>query len=104
MADRYRILLPKKVSVDLQHIHEHISLDSELNAASVIAEIIEAMESLQDFPHRFPVHSGRREAAKTVRRMPVGQYLVYFQINELNKAVSMIHVRHRARRQPRRFP
>lgn len=104
MPGTYLVILTKRVAVDLEQIHRYISHDSEQNAPAVVAELFDAMQSLNEFPHRYRVYSGHRQPSKQVRRMPVGNYLIYFRILESKRAVEIIHARHGARRQPRRFP
>jgi plasmid stabilization system protein ParE len=86
----------------LEGIHQHIEKDSPENAASVAA-IIDAIDSLELLPHRYPVYQGRRQPSEVVRRMPVPPFLIYYRANDLNRAVHVVAILHGKRRQPRRF-
>lgn len=103
MPERYLTLISKRAAADLEGIHAYVEHDSDQNAAHLIGTLFMAMETLGELPHRYPVHSGVRQPGRVVRRMPVGNYLVYYRIDEPTKAVQILHVRHAARRQPSRF-
>lgn len=104
MPEQYRILIQPRVAADLEAIHHYISHDSPQNAASFIAKLIAAFDSLQAFPTRYSVYEGPRRPRDAVRRMPVSPYLVYYRVRDDVNAVDIITVRHGARKQPRRFP
>jgi plasmid stabilization system protein ParE len=91
------------VSSDLEQIHSYIAKDSPRNAANFISELLKAIDSLELFPHRYPVHAGRRQPSEAVRRMPVVPYLIYYRVNDNARAVDVVTIRHGKRRQPRRF-
>jgi plasmid stabilization system protein ParE len=104
MQGTYVVRLTKRVAGDLEQIHSYVSHESEQNAPALVAKLFDAMQSLSEFPHRYPVYSGHPQPSRQVRRMAVGNYLIYFRILESGRAVEIIHVRHGARRQPPRFP
>jgi toxin ParE1/3/4 len=99
----YRILMSPRAASDLASIHQHIEKDSPQNAASVVADLVQALDSLEALPHRYPVYQGRRQTSQQVRRMPVPPYLIYYRVNDRTLAVGVITIRHGKRRQPRRF-
>ena len=103
MPDRFRILISGRAASDLALIHQYIEKDSPQNAASVVAELVQALDSLQALPHRYPVYQGRRLASQQVRRMPVPPYLIYYRVDDRTLAVGIITIRHGKRRQPGRF-
>lgn len=104
MPERYRVIVSARTSADLHAIHQYIEQDSPQNAAAVVAELLDAIDSLERFPTRFPVHSSGRRLSATVRRMPVPPYLIYYRVVQRQLAVEIITVRHGKRRQPRRLP
>jgi toxin ParE1/3/4 len=103
MAAIYRIIITIRAAVELEEIHQYISRNSPENASRVATKIIAAIDSLNQLPHRYPVHQGRRQPSQTVRRMPVRPYLIYYRIDDRRMAVTIISVRHGARKQPRKF-
>jgi plasmid stabilization system protein ParE len=104
MPARYRILLSPRASADLTGVYQYIAKDSPRNAAAVIAELIDAVDSLQILPQRHAIYRGRgRPAVEVVRRMPVPPHLIYYRVNEADALVEIITIRHGKRRQPRGF-
>ena len=105
MPARYRVILSPQTSADLADIHGHIAADSPQSAASVIAGLTDAVDSLQHLPKRHPVYPIRgRPAAEVVRRMPVPPYLIYYRVDDARRVVEVITIRHGKRRPPRSFP
>jgi addiction module RelE/StbE family toxin len=103
MPDRYRVIITPRAGADLEKIHAQIAKDSPQNAGLVASAIIDAVESLELFPHRHPVHEGRRKPTQTVRRMPVPPFLLYYRVDDPNLVVHLVSVLHGKRRQPKRF-
>ena len=103
MPDRYRIIISPRASADLHGVHKYIETESPQNAAGVLDALIRAINSLEQLPHRHRVYQGRREPSAAVRRMPVPPYLVYYRVDDKNRPVEVVTVRHGRRRQPRRF-
>src|SRR5690349_5565952 len=103
MADRYRVIITPRALADLEEIHQYIAQDSEQNAAAFVAKLINAFDSLEQFPQRYRVYSGKRKLSEAVRRMPVSPYLIYYRVQEKKQAADIITIRHGARRQPRRI-
>ena len=98
-----RLIITPRACADLEEIHGSISMDSPEKADAMVQRILDAIKPLEQFPSRMVAqvqHPGLREP---VRRLPVNPYIVYFRWVERNKAVEMLHVRHGARRQPKRF-
>ena len=76
MPDRYRVIITPRAAADLDNIHVHIAEDSPHSATAVAGAIIDAIDSLEAFPHRYRVYQGRLKPSQTVRRMPVPPFLV----------------------------
>ena len=103
MPDRYRVIITPRAAADLDGIHQYIEQNSPQNAADVAAAIIDAVDGLESLPHRYPVYQGGRQPSQAVRRMPVPPFLVYYSVNDDNRAVHVVTIRDGRRRQPRRF-
>jgi plasmid stabilization system protein ParE len=103
MPDRYRVIITPRAGADLEKIHAQIAKDSPQNAGLVASAIIDAVDSLETFPHRHPVHEGRRKPSQTVRRMPVPPFLLYYKVDDADRVVHLVNVLHGKRRQPKRF-
>ncbi len=93
MADRvvFRVL----AEADIEDIGDRIAVDSPRHAASWVATIRTRCASLSEFPERWPIHH------LTVRRMVVGDYLVFYRIADADipslRRVIVIRVMHGSR-------
>lgn len=103
MPPSFHIILSPEAAADLQSLHEYISKDSPQNAANVVGRILDAIATLETFPHRNIVESKSRKIKDPVRSLPVKPYIVYFRVLESQQAVRILTVRHAARRPPQRF-
>lgn len=65
--------------------------------------MIEAIDSLEAFPHRHPVYKGSRQPSDIVRRMPVRPFLAYYTVDDARGVVHVVSILHGKRRQPKRF-
>lgn len=76
---------------DLASIGDFIALESPRRARSFVAELRVACQSLVSESLRYPLLPNRRN----IRRMPVGNYLVLYQLNA--GVVQIVRVIHAAR-------
>jgi len=58
-----------------------------------IPRIVEPIEKLAENP--FPVQSKKLKGSELSYRLRVGDYRVIYQVDQLNKAIVIYHVRHR---------
>ena len=100
MPDTYRIRITPRASSDLELIFEYIRRDSPDHAADLMKTLIDAIDKLNIFPHRYNVPRTGYVRGRQIRSMPVPPYLVRYRIDERRKAVHIIRVRHGARRNP----
>lgn len=103
MPDRFRVNLTRRALAGIEQIHGYIAQYSPQNAPATVANLLDAIDGLQLFPHRYPVYNGKRQPSQSVRRMPVPPFLVYYRVNDSAKSVEIVAVLHGAQRQPRRF-
>jgi toxin ParE1/3/4 len=103
MAHRYRVIILPRASADLQELFEYIERQSPQNASGVARQIIDAIDSLEELPHRYEVHASSRDPSRVVRSMPVPPFIVYYRTDEKRLSVHILTIRHGARRQPKRF-
>jgi plasmid stabilization system protein ParE len=87
----------------LEEIHGQIAKDSPLNADGMVTRILDAMEPLKMFPSRMVVIEQKAGLREPVRSVPVKPYIIYFRLVEQKKLVEIVHIRHGARRRPKRF-
>jgi plasmid stabilization system protein ParE len=69
----------------------------------MVRRILDAIDMLKHFPIRMKVLEQPPDSKPPVRRLPVNPYIVYFRVFESTRLVEILHVRHGARRQPKRF-
>ena len=103
MPATYRILLTRQSYLGLEEIFDYIQQDSPHNAAQFIAKILDAIDSLKQFPNRNAIAGRTRKRKSQVHRAMVKPYLIYYRIDEKNETVTVLRVLHGARRQPKRF-
>jgi plasmid stabilization system protein ParE len=103
MSDAYRIIILREASANISEIHAHIEQTSPQNAAPVVRKLIEAIDSLEQFPHRYKVHVSNSKPERVVHSVPVPPFIIYYRVIERNRAVEVMTIRHGARRQPQRF-
>jgi addiction module RelE/StbE family toxin len=100
MPDTYRIRITPRALADLEGIFEYIRQDSPQNAAKMIGALLDAIDSLEMLPRRFDVPRTGSVRGRKIRSMPVRPYLVRYRIEEREKIVHILRVRHGARRKP----
>ena len=103
MPAHYQVRMLPEASGNLIAIHEHIEKDSPQNATAVARMLIDAIDSLEQFPHRYKVHRSATDPDLVVRSMPVPPFIVYYRVDESDRVVEVMTVRHGSRRRPRRL-
>ena len=102
-AQLYRVIVSPRAFEELDAILEYVAGHSPANAAKVIAYLWKSMQALQHLPRRYRVVRGAGRPKWAVRRMPVPPYLVYYRVDEVQKVVRILTIRHGSQRQPKRF-
>ena len=98
MPASYTVHITPEAQADLNGIFAYISEDTPRNAQRLINKLLEEIDGLNMLPYRYrPPRTGRKQS-EFVRSMPVGNYLVKYQIDEAAGAVFVLTVRHGARR------
>jgi addiction module RelE/StbE family toxin len=100
MPETYRIRITPRALADLEGIFEYINRDSPQNAAKMIRTLLDAIDSLDILPRRFDVPRTGAVRGRQVRSMPVQPYLVRYRIDERERIVRILRVRHGARQKP----
>ena|SRR3954471_24727645 len=98
MPPTYRIVITPFVAEQLQEIYDYIQQDSPQNAPRMIARLLDSIDRLEIFPHRYKVVRNTEEAGGDVHSMPVRPYLVRYEINDVEGVVTIMSVRHGARK------
>ncbi|HET6248379.1 MAG TPA: type II toxin-antitoxin system RelE/ParE family toxin [Tepidisphaeraceae bacterium] len=97
MPDAYQIRITPRASSDLECIFDYIRLHSPDGAASMIQQLMDSIDTLNIFPHRYNVPRTGYVRGRQIRSMPVPPYLVRYRIDERRKAIHILRVRHGAR-------
>jgi toxin ParE1/3/4 len=103
MPQRYRRILLPEAAANIAEIHDYISKDAPQNAALVVRRFMDAIDSLDLFPHRCKIHASNKNPDRVVRSLPVSSFIIYFRILEKDQTVEVMTIRRGSRRQPRRF-
>ena len=98
MPDVYTIRFTPVSAAHLQEIFDYIEKQSRQNAGAMIRRIVSAIDALQQFPHRYRVLQGIDTAGVEVRSMPITPYLIRYHVDDTNMTVTVLGVRHGARR------
>jgi plasmid stabilization system protein ParE len=64
----------------------------------MVARILDAIDALDTLPHRYKVATDVADVDEEVRLMPVGRYLVRYHVSDSTRTVTILSVRHGARR------
>ncbi len=79
---------------DLRGIHSYIAnvLLEPMTAKSVADRILKAVQELNHFPLRHPLYEKEPWHSRNLRKMPIGNYLVFYLANEKNFSVLVLRV------------
>ena len=99
MGDTYRLRITPAAAVDLKLIFDYIHRDSPQNARQIIRRILAAVDSLEILPHRYPIiDDSLRLLGEELRSMPVRPYMVRYRVDDVSQTVTVVGVRHGARK------
>lgn len=101
MSDPFRVILSPEAATDLEAIYAYIAQDSPANAAKMVERVLAAIEDLRATPHRAVIEHSSPRLTRPVRSIAVRPYIVYFRIDEPQRTIRVLTVRHGARRPPR---
>jgi toxin ParE1/3/4 len=82
------VVFTSEAEANLEAIADYIALENPSRAASFVQELVTRCETLADMPRAFPLvpryeHTG-------VRRIPHGNYLIFYRIGE--SQVDILHI------------
>ena len=100
----YSVKLMPRAAADAERIYRTVVQQAPISGQEWYNRFIDSLYSLGTFPERCEVVESVSRPASTVRKLLYGRkphtYRVYFDIVELT--VRILHIRHGARREPRR--
>jgi plasmid stabilization system protein ParE len=103
MSDLYDVRIGTEASADILELHRRISVDSPQNATVYVDRLLNEIDALEIFPHRYKTYHRSKTSGKVIRSMPAPPFIVYYRILESERIVRILKVHHGARRQPTRF-
>jgi addiction module RelE/StbE family toxin len=96
MPDQYQVRITPRALADLEAAFVYIQIRSPDNATKMIEVLLDAIDGLAIFPHRYNVPRTGPVQGREIRSMPVPPYLVRYKIDDQRKAVHILRVRHGA--------
>ena len=101
MPSTHRVIVMSEAFSDLEKILDFIAEESPQNAVQMTDRLWKAIQSLADFPHRYPASRRRLKPSNIVRTMPVPPFIVCYRVDDERMVVRVASVRHGKRRHPR---
>ena len=92
----YKVLITDSALDDLKGIVTFISEDDAVAAVRVGEALIERAISLGTMPARCPYH----DAVRGIRKMTASPFIIYYDCEEMNEVVHILHFWHAARLSP----
>jgi toxin ParE1/3/4 len=94
----YRIIWSPEALSHLEQLVRFIAQDNPVAAAKLGNAIIEKALLLSNFPRLGKIF---REAGRnTLREVPVPPYRIFYEINDANKRIEILSIRHGAQQEP----
>ena len=93
----YRLLYTQRALIDLGEIIGHIAEDAAEAASSFGSSLLDHIDLLARFPR---MGSSIRRRAR-VRKLVHSPIMVYYQVDEGQRVIEVLHLRHAARKTPK---
>ena len=90
----WNVTVAPEFGEDIRSIHAYVSgtLLEPVVAKNLIDRILKAVGELSTFPLRNPVYEKEPWKSRGLRKMKVGNYLVFYLIDEKSNTVVVLHV------------
>lgn len=88
---KYRVDVSEPAEKDLLDIVRYIGsqLSAPISSLNMMDLLEDAMAGLSELPQRYPLAADERLARMGYRKLPVKNYVVFYTIDEKNKAVDV---------------
>ena len=95
----YSVTIQPAAQKDLEEIYSYIALHfrNVPDAIRLLDQLEESIISLREMPYRAPLSQDPRFAIQGVRKLSVGNYNVFYIVDEVMLEVSFVHVAHHLR-------
>ncbi|HWQ72108.1 MAG TPA: type II toxin-antitoxin system RelE/ParE family toxin [Desulfitobacteriaceae bacterium] len=96
---RYNLAIAEAAEADLEEIADYISheLKEPETALKQLTRIEEAMTTLEELPERYSLVQDKYLAAKGIRKLPIDNYLIFYNINKSINTINIARVLHERR-------
>lgn len=91
---QYKINIAPEAAKEIENIYLYIAKDSPNNAAHWYFSIYDKIQTLKDFPARFPIAFEDRYYDYEIRHLIIENYRVLYRIQD--GTVQILHVKHGA--------
>lgn len=86
----YRFILPADVEKQVYDCALFIARDYPVRAMSWVDDVIATMKSVCELPHAHTQDQALSKlVGKTIRRLPMGEYLIFYYVDDQSNAVIM---------------
>ncbi|MEM6393422.1 MAG: type II toxin-antitoxin system RelE/ParE family toxin [Planctomycetota bacterium] len=94
----YRFLLPPDVENLVYDAALYIAEDNPRRAIAWVDEVFDAMRSICELPRASSVDEEKTaQLGREIRRKPFGRYQIFYEVNETDQRVTVVHFQHGAR-------
>jgi toxin ParE1/3/4 len=94
----WQLIWSERARSDLNEIHQYIAQHNTETARRTINEVLERVELLQTVPRMGRVYKAVDQIETRV--IVCGKYRVFYDLNEADRQVEILTVRHHARAEP----
>lgn len=92
----YRVFITPEAKQRILEQAQYIATEQGApdRAAEWLGRIFTKAESLEDMPRRFPRAPEDTWCDQEIRHLPIGQFILYFTIDDEAETVTVVHARH----------
>jgi len=101
---RFKIAYKEEAITDLEEIRDYLDQNAPDQSDKIITELVSSIRSLEYLPKRNRERFPRKTPGLSVYTLPVLSYLIHYRVNDDEKLVRILTVRHTSRRPRKRFP
>jgi plasmid stabilization system protein ParE len=101
VAGGFEVRLSLRAFSDLDNISANVAQHSPAVAEAIVSQLYAAFKDLKFMPERFQSVGRSRKRNNNVHARVVAPYLIYYRIDLSARIVSILEVRHGARKRPR---
>lgn len=93
----YKIVIPQSIEWKIDHIYSYIlnHANSRETASKFIKDLMNAIMKLDELPQRNPIYfKSKMCIIEEVRHMIFNDYDIFYRIDEKNKTVQVLEIKH----------